>query len=59
MGDSIDIKVKIDGTEHTVNEKATGMKEFEFAYTGDKDAIRIRFDRFTGNTPCVHWITVK
>ena len=59
MGDSIDIKVNIDGTEYTVNEKADGMKEFEFTYTGDKDAIRIRFDRFTGNTPCVHWITVK
>lgn len=59
MGDSIDIKVNIDGTEYTVNEKADGMKEFEFTYTGDKDAIRIRFDRFTGNTPCVHWIAVK
>ena len=58
MGDSIDIKVNIDGTEYTVNEKANGMKEFEFTYSGAKDAVRIRFDRFSGNTPCVHWIKV-
>ena len=59
MGDSIDVNVTIDGTEHTVNEKADGMKEFEFTYSGAKDAVRIRFDRFTGNTPCVHEIKVK
>jgi len=58
MGDSIDIKVTIDENEYTVNEKADGMKEFEFTYSGNKDAVRIRFDRFTGNTPCVHTVKV-
>lgn len=55
----IDIKVNLDGKEYTFSEKTDGnTKEVEIPYTSEKDAVRIRFDRFTANTPCVHNIRV-
>ncbi len=56
----IDIKVTLDDKEYTVSEKTTGKTfEYEIPYSSEKDAVRIRFDRFTANTPCVHTIRVK
>ena len=59
MGESIDIKINIDGSEYTVNEKTDGKYEYEIAYTPTTDKVRIRFDRFTANTPCVYSIKVQ
>lgn len=58
MDESIDIKITIDGTEYTVSEKADGKLEYEIAYNATGDKVRIRFDRFTSNTPCVYAIKV-
>ena len=58
MDESIDIKINIDGTEHTIREKADGSKEYEIPYFATDDKVRIRFDRFTANTPCVYTIKV-
>ena len=55
----IDIKVTLDGKEYTFSEKTDGnTKEVSIPYKADKDVVRIRFDRFTANTPCVHNIRV-
>ncbi len=55
----IDIKINLDGKEYTVSEKTDGNTlEYTIPYTSEKDAVRIRFDRFTANTPCVHNIRV-
>ena len=59
MGESIDIKININGSEYTVNEKTDGKYEYEIAYTPKADKVRIRFDRFTANTPCVYTIKVQ
>ena len=59
MGESIDIKITIDGKEHTISEKVDGLKEYEIPFIPTTDAVRIRFDRFTENTPCVYTIKVK
>lgn len=57
--EDIDIKVDLDGTEYTFREKTGGKtKEVTIPYKSEKDAVRIRFDRFTANTPCVHSICV-
>ncbi|MBQ7348803.1 MAG: hypothetical protein IJW47_02290, partial [Clostridia bacterium] len=57
--ESIDMKVSIDDVEYVIKEKADGKKEFTFTLnTGDTDAVRIRIDRISGNTPCVYQIKV-
>lgn len=57
--DDIDIKVSVDGAEYTFREKAAGKtKEVSIPYSSEKSSVRIRFDRFTANTPCVHAICV-
>ncbi|MBE6689610.1 MAG: hypothetical protein E7588_10130 [Ruminococcaceae bacterium] len=57
--DCIDIKIELDGKEYTVSQNSGG-KPFEYIipYCSEKSAVRIRFDRFTANTPCVHTIKV-
>ncbi len=55
----VDIKIALDGKEYTVSEKTCGnTMEYVIPITPEKDAVRIRFDRFTANTPCVHTIRV-
>jgi hypothetical protein len=40
-------------------EKTEGKKKaVTIPYNGEKDRVRIRFDRFTRNTPGVHSISV-
>ncbi len=56
--ESIDIKITLDDTEYTVSEKANGKYEYEITYNATSDKVRIRFDRFTANTPCVYTIKV-
>ncbi|MBQ7032660.1 MAG: hypothetical protein IJN25_03235 [Clostridia bacterium] len=57
--EDIDIKVCVDGKEYTFREKTGGKtKEVSVPYSSEKSTIRIRFDRFTANTPCVHNIRV-
>ena len=58
MDESIDIKITLDGTEYTVSEKADGKYEYEISYNATSDKVRIRFDRFTADTPCVYTIKV-
>ncbi|MBQ7037122.1 MAG: hypothetical protein IJN74_06535 [Clostridia bacterium] len=54
-----DIKVNVDGTEYVFREKTGGKKTtVTIPYYGEKEYVRIRFDRFTKNTPCVHSISV-
>lgn len=59
MGERIDIKITLDGAEYTVSQKADGKLEYEITYTPTSDKARIRFDRFTANTPCVYTIKVQ
>ncbi len=55
----IDIRITLDGKEYTVSEKTDGKTlEYVIPYTPNTDTVRIRFDRFTSNTPCVHTIRV-
>lgn len=57
--EDIDIKVELDGKEYTFREKTGGnTKEVTIPFSSEKSAVRIRFDRFTANTPCVHNIRV-
>lgn len=58
-GESIDIQVTIDGVMHEISQKGTEPKDFVIPYEAKSDAVRIRFDRFTPNTPCVYTIRVK
>ena len=55
----IEIKITIEDKEFTVSEKTDGKFEYELAYTPSADKVRIRFDRFTANTPCVYSIKVQ
>ena len=60
LSDAIDIKVTLGETEYTFRETpdADKTKEVVIPYTASSDCVRIRFDRFTANTPCVHTIKV-
>ncbi len=57
--DKVDIRVTIGDEKHTVQKEANGgTVEAVIPYTAKEDTVRIRVDRFTGNTPCVHNIRV-
>ncbi|MBQ7236167.1 MAG: hypothetical protein IJX03_03295 [Clostridia bacterium] len=57
--ESIDVKVTVADKEYIIKEKADGKKEFTFNYTAaNENFLRIRFDRISGNTPCIYFIKV-
>lgn len=56
----IDAKITISDQEYTISETAEGRKEFELIYQerDGNDTARIRFDKISGNVPCVFNIQV-
>lgn len=59
-GEQLDVSIDIGGQKHTIHETIEGSKEYVFGYyeTCGGDAVRIRFDKVSGYTPCVFWIKV-
>ncbi len=59
--EDIDAVVTIGDSEFEIHEQAPEKKEVIFKYTAGagEDKVRIRFDRLSGNTPCVYTIKVK
>lgn len=60
LGGKTEIGVSVDNERYTVRERTNDIKEFVFEYTEKegKDTARIRFDKISGNTPCVYTIKV-
>ena len=57
---SLDMKITLDGTETVIREKLDGKKTITLPYSAKEDgAVRIRFDRLSGDTPCIYTIKVK
>jgi len=59
--DSVDVKISINEKETIVKEKADGKIAITLPYKSAKgeNSVRIRFDKISGNTPCVYTIKVK
>lgn len=60
-GETLDVRVTIRETEYEIHENVSEKKKFTFDYAAGKDCgtVRIRFDKISGNTPCVYMITVS
>ncbi len=60
-GDSLDVKITIGDTEIVKREKIDGKMALSIPYQAKagEDKVRIRFDRLSGNTPCIYTIKVK
>lgn len=59
--DVMDVCVHIGDQEHKMTGQSGERKEYTFSYVEQKgeDAVRIRFDKISGNTPCVFKIKVE
>ncbi len=60
-GDSLDLKITIGDKEIVKNEKIDGKIALSIPYQAkaDEETVRIRFDRISGNTPCIYTVKVK
>ena len=58
--DTLDVKLTIGETEYKISEPISGKREMTFNYrSGKEGAVRIRFDKISGNTPCVYNVKVS
>ena len=54
------MKITLGETETVIREKLDGKKVITLPYSAKEDgAVRIRFDRLSGDTPCIYTIKVK
>lgn len=60
-GEDMDVRVCVGAEEYVISEKKVGRKEYSFRYTEreGKSCARIRFEKISGNTPCVFTIKVR
>ena len=59
-GETLDVKITVGDSEYEIREKLDGKKTITLPYTANKEnAVRIRFDRLSGSTPCIYTIKVK
>ena len=57
---SLDMKITLGESETVIREKLDGKKTITLPYSAKEDgAVRIRFDRLSGDTPCIYTIKVK
>ncbi len=57
---TLDVKVTIGDDVHEIHEPISGKREIEFTYASRRDkAVRIKFDKISGNTPIIFNIKVK
>ena len=61
MREDMDVRVCIGTQEYVISEKKVGRKEYSFRYSEreGKSCTRIRFEKISGNTPCVFTIKVR
>ncbi len=55
----LDVKITLDDKETVIKQELEGTKTIQLNYHATSDVVRIRFDRLTGYTPCIHSIKVK
>ncbi len=57
----IDVKITVGDKETIVKEKVDGKMVLNLPYVAEKgqSSVRIRFDKISGNTPCIYTIKVK
>ncbi|MBQ3046561.1 MAG: hypothetical protein IJD54_00785 [Clostridia bacterium] len=60
-GESLDLKITVGENVTEIKQKIDGKMMLSFPVKAEKgqDKIRIRFDRISGNTPCVYTIKVR
>jgi hypothetical protein len=59
LTDTLDLKITIDDKQMVINKKIDKEQVIGIEYTAkDKDAVYIRFDRLTANSPCIFEIKV-
>ena len=56
----LDVKVTIGEVSEEISEPIEGKRELTFSYKAGKErSVRIRFDKISGNTPCVYAVKVS
>ena len=55
----LDVKITLDDKETIIKQELEGRKTVKLNYQSTNDVVRIRFDRLTAYTPCIHSIKVK
>ena len=58
-GNRLDVKITIGNEQFMIQEDIDEKREILLRYTAkDEETVRIRFDKVSGNTPCVYVIRV-
>lgn len=57
-GEALDVKITLGDREYEIRQPGGHLRELPLVCTPENDRIRIRFDKISGNTPCVHTICV-
>ena len=53
-GQELDVKITLGQQEFEMHEPGSHRREITLSCTPEGDTLRIRFDKISGNTPCVH-----
>ena len=57
-GSDLDVKITLGQEEYEFRQPGDHRRELILTCTPEGDALRIRFDKISGNTPCIHSIRV-
>ena len=57
--EQLDVKLTLGEQEFFIREPVSGKREFSLSCTPKTETVRIRFDKISGNTPCVYFICVR
>ena len=57
--EQLDVKITVGEAEFFIRETVGGKREIAIPYTAAEDTTRIRFDKISGNTPCVYSVCVR
>ena len=57
-GKDLDVKITLGQREFDIREPGSHRREITLPCVPDGDTLRIRFDKISGNTPCIHAVWV-
>ena len=58
-GTALDVKITLGQQEYELHKPHPHRQELTLSCTPETDRIRIRFDKISGNTPCIHTVRVS
>jgi len=58
-GTALDVKITLGQQEYELHQPGCHRRELTLSCTPETDRIRIRFDKISGNTPCIHTVRVS